>query len=353
MGSVKPDHGQERGSAPGGPANERDGAIHDDPRIIAIEVVGRVLAGAGPVLGGKRLVDHRIPGRHLDFGGEGLVETVLPRGCVVLPPAPAPPAVLLVVRQRAQVPFTEMPRRVAPPLQHFRQCDFLVPDVTRVGKRDPIPGRMAPSQRAASCRRAHRRSRIEPVEAKSGGAHGIEVGRLEEGMPVVASVAPSLVVGHAQDHVRRRGRFSRARGRHAPRKGNCGNGQRSMQELPAARSVSHPGSLFLQSRQLGWSLRRSAAYGRVVGRTSIDRRHPVRRAEAIEPALRSNEQTPAGNRRRRVHVLVQVVRLPAPSSRARPRARRLFRRRSPCRSCHPQPRARRRSRRSLAAAFPA
>ena len=46
---------------------------------------------------------------------------------------------------------------------------------------------------------------IETIEAKAVGGHGIEVGGLDFFESVIASVAPALVVGHAEDNVRRSG----------------------------------------------------------------------------------------------------------------------------------------------------
>ena len=50
---------------------------------------------------------------------------------------------------------------------------------------------------------------IETIEAKAVGGHGIEVGGLDFFEAVIASVAPALVVGHAEDNVRRSGGRSR------------------------------------------------------------------------------------------------------------------------------------------------
>ena len=120
----------------------------------------------------------------------------------MLGPTAAPTAVLLVVRQGPEVPFPEMPRRVALFLEQLGERHLLVANMTGVRGRNSVAIRMAPGQGASSGRGADRGPRIEPVEAQADLAHGVKVGRLQEGVPVVAGVAPALVVGHAENHIR-------------------------------------------------------------------------------------------------------------------------------------------------------
>ena len=62
---------------------------------------------------------------------------------------------------------------------------------------------MATGHDAGAGWRATGVGRIETIEAKASGGHGIEVGGLDFFESVIAGVAPPLVVGHAEDNIRR------------------------------------------------------------------------------------------------------------------------------------------------------
>ena len=66
--------------------------------------------------------------------------------------------------------------------------------------------RMPPGQHTAPRRRANRRGGIESIKDKARAGHGIEVWRLNDRMPVVAGVAPTLIVRHDEHDVRSGGR---------------------------------------------------------------------------------------------------------------------------------------------------
>ena len=208
VGTVRrgePDHRQERLAGLCLPADPLQGQVHHG--------VGGVLLGEHePLLtvveDGRAEIERVAVGVPLV---EALVARV-PRGGVealrqALARAPGR------LRDAAQVPLAEVARGIAGGAhrlgdRHLRQRQVVSPGHAAVA------GGAAAGQAARPGGRAHRVGGEEAVEADARRGHGVEFGRLEDGMAVVARVAPALVVGHAENHVRlaRRGRVGRRRG---------------------------------------------------------------------------------------------------------------------------------------------
>ena len=129
--SVEPDDSEEGLFARVRPADELEGAFHDEVGVVAAELIVRhALAGSGPVgcavevtfgdvsfgfAGDLRRVLHGVEGGHFRFGGETFVEAVFPRRRVMSGAlfCAASVGVPHGFRQGAEVPFAEVSGCVA------------------------------------------------------------------------------------------------------------------------------------------------------------------------------------------------------------------------------------------------
>lgn len=103
--------------------------------------------------------------------------------------------------QRAKMPLSKMPRRVALLLKQFGQADFFGLEVSTVGKINAVSKWVSPRQAATASWAADRRGRIPPVKLQAGTGHAIEVRGFQKWMAVEADILPALVVGHAENDV--------------------------------------------------------------------------------------------------------------------------------------------------------
>ena len=219
MRSVKPDDGEEGLLAGVRPANEVEGAFHDEVRVVAAELMVRhALVGSDPVgraveaafgdvsfgfAGDLGRVLHGVEGRHFRFGGETFVEAVFPRRRIVIGAlfCAASVGVPHGFCQGAEVPFSKVPGGVACSFQRLGESDFFGFKMADVGGVDAVTVGMSSGEAAASSGATNWGGGVPAIEPKPFSRHFIKVRRADKGMSLVACVAPSVVVGHAEDDV--------------------------------------------------------------------------------------------------------------------------------------------------------
>lgn len=217
--SVEPDDSEEGLFARVRPADELEGAFHDEVGIVAAELIVRhALAGSGPVgravevafgdvsfgfAGNLGRVLHGVEGGHFRFGGETFVEAVFPRRRVMSGAlfCAASVGVSHGFRQGAEVPFAEVSGCVACLFQRLGEGDFFGFKMADVGGVNAVTIGMSSGETAAAGGTTNWRGGVPAVETKPFGRHLVEVGCANKRMPLVACIAPSVVVGHAEDNV--------------------------------------------------------------------------------------------------------------------------------------------------------
>ena len=218
---VKPHDSEERLAAPGRATDERNGAVHDDTRIVATGVISDTLAalipvsravrlgfgsvrdGVPPILGIVALgPEQRIPCRHLRLGRETDVEAVGLRWRKMFHAARAAPVgVLHGFRQCAEMPLAEVARRVALVLEQLRQRQFLRLHVAAVGERNAVAIWMTPRDAAPARWAANRRRRVKPVELQPRLGHRVEVRCADDFVTVKPDIPPAKVIAHDENNV--------------------------------------------------------------------------------------------------------------------------------------------------------
>ena len=169
---AEPDHRQERLRGFGMLANEFDSCVHRHHRAFALGLDGDTFPAE------DRVVVEEVRSR------EPFVEAA---GARVDRAAFA---------DRAQMPFSEMPRDIARLLKGFGYSDLL--RAKRVAPFEASEAvRVTPGHDAAASRRTDRRRGVEVIEAQRVGGHRVEVRGLQNRVAVIGHITPALVVGHA------------------------------------------------------------------------------------------------------------------------------------------------------------
>ena len=102
--------------------------------------------------------------------------------------------------QPVEMPFPEMSGCVSSLLHCLWESLLLLPQAIPMVKHT-CPVMSASSENRGPCRGTHGPSRIKAIEAEPLGSHVVQVGCLEDRVLVIASLAPSLVIGHYQNEI--------------------------------------------------------------------------------------------------------------------------------------------------------
>ncbi len=91
-------------------------------------------------------------------------------------------------------------------LQHLGQRQLFHLHMPRIGMDNAIAIRVSARDTAPAGRRADGSSGVETVKTNSIPCHLVKMGSPEHWMAIVARVAPTLIIRHAQNDIRRSGR---------------------------------------------------------------------------------------------------------------------------------------------------
>ena len=211
MGGMKPDHHKKGRLLLDRSLDERQGLVHNDATVTPNQAFSRAIDDVATVVPIQRSRIRPAVGIVLVVGvpgGDGILRSEpFVKAChvwrhVVFLGFSSLALAGEVRRHGAQVPLPKVAGGIPPFLHDLRQTDFLAFQVSHVSRFNAVAIGIASSQDRATCRTAYRSTGIEAIESQAVACHVVQMGCLNDGVAVVPGVAPTQIVGPAQDDCR-------------------------------------------------------------------------------------------------------------------------------------------------------